>query len=53
MPYDAVEQDEDGNDVFTLKTRTLGTYIFVEKTLAGEAPAGEPADEKEIPNTGR
>ena len=46
-------EDEDGNDVFTLKTRTLGTYIFVEKTLAGEAPAGEPADEKEIPNTGR
>ena len=46
-------EDEDGNDVFTLKTRTLGTYIFVEKTLAGESPAAEPSGEKEIPNTGR
>lgn len=36
-------QNEDGDEVFTIKTRTLGTYIFA------EAPASAPTDEIEEP----
>lgn len=51
-------QNDDGDEVFTIKTRTLGTYIFA------EAPASAPEEEeivepvevepaKPVPETGR
>lgn len=51
-------QNDDGDEVFTIKTRTLGTYIFA------EAPASAPEEEeivepievepaKQVPETGR
>lgn len=49
-------ENDDGDSVFTLKTRTLGTYIFSNgaATAAEEAPAEEaPSDVKENPGTGR
>ena len=54
--FDITEND-DGDSVFVLKTRTLGTYIVCE--AEADAPADDvvdaPVDEtgKEIPNTGR
>ena len=50
------EVNEDGDDVFITRARTLGTYIFVEESLkdVSEEAGAEPApDEKPIPNTGR
>lgn len=49
-------EDDDGNTVFTIKTRTLGTYIFSNgaATAAEEAPTEEaPTDVKANPGTGR
>lgn len=51
-----IGENDDGDSVFTLKTRTLGTYIISNgaATAAEEAPAEEaPSDEKENPGTGR
>lgn len=49
-------ENDDGDSVFTLKTRTLGTYIFSNgaATTPEEEPAvEEPVDGKENPGTGR
>lgn len=50
-------ENDDGDSVFTLKTRTLGTYIFsngAATPAADEEPAvEEPVDGKENPGTGR
>jgi len=45
--------NDDGDSVFTTKTRTLGTYIFAQTaaTVVDEAPATD--DGKTVPNTGR
>ena len=50
-----IGENDDGDSVFTLKTRTLGTYIISNgaATAAEEAPAEEPTDVKENPGTGR
>lgn len=51
-----IGENDDGDSVFTLKTRTLGTYIISNgaATAAEEAPAEEaPSDVKENPGTGR
>lgn len=54
--FDIMEND-DGDSVFRLKTRTLGTYIVceAEATAAADDVVDAPVDEtgKEIPNTGR
>ena len=50
------DEDDDGEMVYTTKTRQLGTYIFCEASVAGaeEVPEEVPADDiKDIPNTGR
>ena len=49
-------EDDDGEMVYTTKTRQLGTYIFCEVAVAGseEVPEEVPAEDgKDIPNTGR
>ncbi len=49
-------ENDDGDSVFTIKTRTLGTYIFSNGAAVAteEAPAEEaPTDVKENPGTGR
>ena len=50
-------ENDDGDSVFTIKTRTLGTYIFsngAATPAADEEPAvEEPVDGKENPGTGR
>lgn len=51
-------ENEDGDSVFTIKTRTLGTYIFSNGPAVApaeeiEEPIEEPADEKANPGTGR
>ncbi|WP_101908372.1 hypothetical protein [Marasmitruncus massiliensis] len=49
-------ENDDGDSVFTIKTRTLGTYIFSNgaATTPEEEPAvEEPTDVKENPGTGR
>lgn len=54
--FDITEND-DGDSVFVLKTRTLGTYIVceAEATAPADDVVDAPVDEtgKEIPNTGR
>ncbi len=50
-------QNDDGDEVFTIKTRTLGTYIFAEAPASSpDEETAEPApedDEKPNPGTGR
>lgn len=50
-------ENDDGDSVFTIKTRTLGTYIFSNGAATpaeDEEPAvEEPVDGKENPGTGR
>lgn len=51
-----IGDNDDGDSVFTIKTRTLGTYIFSNGAAVApeEAPAEEaPSDVKENPGTGR
>lgn len=55
-----VGQNDDGDEVFTIKTRTLGTYIIAEgeASAADEDATDAPADDvvgadKIVPNTGR
>lgn len=53
-------ENEDGDFVYTTKTRTLGTYIIAEKAPSeeafeeaeGEAPVEEPTENTEKPNPG-
>ena len=50
-------QNDDGDEVFTIKTRTLGTYIFAEAPASSpDEETAEPApedEEKPNPGTGR
>lgn len=50
-------QNDDGDEVFTIKTRTLGTYIFAEAPASSpDEETAEPAPEdekKSNPGTGR
>ncbi|WP_101909819.1 hypothetical protein [Marasmitruncus massiliensis] len=50
-------QNDDGDEVFTIKTRTLGTYIFAEAPASSpDEEIAEPApedEEKPNPGTGR
>ncbi|MEM1484924.1 hypothetical protein V6615_08580 [Oscillospiraceae bacterium PP1C4] len=47
--------NDDGDSVFTTKTRTLGTYIFAQAAATEAAAEEVPAtdDGKVVPNTGR